>query len=81
MLTLCIINDWNVFSLPLYPDQLYGPSNLLPPMHFVLWVLSLRMKWPDCEADHSYASGAELLYSIIRVCVCSAMYLYGVCLN
>lgn len=80
MLTLCVINDWNVFSLPLYPDRLYGPSDFLPLMHFVLCVLSLRMKWPGCEADQSYESGAEWCYSIIRVCVCSPIYLYGVCL-
>jgi hypothetical protein len=47
---------WEYFSSPPRPEQLWGLSSLLPS---VPGALSLGVKWPWCETDHSPSSTAE----------------------
>jgi hypothetical protein len=42
---------WEFFSLPLRPDRLWGPPH--PPIQWVPGSLSLGVKQPGSEADHS----------------------------
>jgi hypothetical protein len=45
---------WEQFScLPLCPDQLWGPSTILPK------VTSLEIRSMECEADHSHPSSTD----------------------
>jgi hypothetical protein len=46
-----------IFSSP-SPDQLWDPPK--PPIQFVPGALSLEVKWPGCEADHSPPSSADV---------------------
>jgi len=46
------------FSLPLHPDQLWGPSNLI--FKWALGPLTPKVKRPGCESDNSPPSSAEV---------------------
>jgi hypothetical protein len=48
---------WEFFSSPLRPQAL-GPTQ--PPIQWVPVALSLVVKWPEREADHSPPSSAEV---------------------
>jgi hypothetical protein len=47
--------DWEFFSSPPHPDRLWKP-----PIQWVPEVLSLGVKLPGREADHSPPSSAEV---------------------
>jgi hypothetical protein len=49
------VRGWEFFSSPLHPDRLWGP-----PSHLSNGTVSLGIKWPGREADHSPPSSAEL---------------------
>jgi hypothetical protein len=51
------MSQWIFKGLP-YPEQLWGPTQ--PPIHWVPAALSLGVKWPGHEADHSSPSRAEV---------------------
>jgi hypothetical protein len=42
----------------LLPERLWGPTQ--PPLQWVPGALSLGVKRPECEADHSPPSSAEV---------------------
>jgi hypothetical protein len=48
---------WKFFSTPPHPDQIWGPPSLLSNSY---QDVSLRVKRPGCEADHSLPSSAEV---------------------
>jgi len=47
-----------IFLLTIESRQDLGPTQ--PPIQWVPWVLSLRVKRPGCEADHSSPASAEV---------------------
>jgi hypothetical protein len=52
---LTYTSSWR--SIWLGPGQLYHTQ---PPIQWVPWALSLGVKWPGCEADHSPPSSADV---------------------
>jgi len=49
---------WEFFSSPPCLEQLWGPTQ--PPIQWVSGALSLGVKQPRCEADHSPPPSAEV---------------------
>jgi hypothetical protein len=49
---------WQLFSSPQRPDRAPGPTQ--PPIQWIPWSLSVRVKRSRCEADHSPPSSAEV---------------------
>jgi hypothetical protein len=60
------------------PDQLWGQPGFL--FEWVPVALSLRVKWPGCEADHSASPSAEVK-NVWSYTFIPPLCLHGVVLN
>jgi hypothetical protein len=55
-----VLGGWEFFSSPPRPERLWGPPCLLSPIQWVPGALSLGVKRPVRETDHSPPSSAEV---------------------
>jgi hypothetical protein len=69
---------WEFLSSPPRPDRLWGPTK--PPIQWVLGALSLVVKRPGHEADHSPPSSAEVK-ECVELYLDSPTRLHGVVLS
>jgi hypothetical protein len=55
------VDSWQglgIFLFTTLSTPTLGP--IQPPIQWVMWALSLGLKWPGHEADHSYSTIAEV---------------------